>query len=190
MNFTLKSGLFLFLSIALISCKKDTFKTNNSDFQHIYNDLIKSGHKARITWDTEVHSYTFILNENKAIKSFGYQSQSSLSSTAYIIEIINNADSSIVYSGGHLFSSTEISYATPNTQINLQGGVQYTLNRIQTNWGQYITETIGHIVETEQSDYPLSYGSLTITETSFHDYGASSSWQKFNALPRIDLVFN
>jgi hypothetical protein len=95
-----------------------------------------------------------------------------------------------VYSGGHQFSSTDISYVTPNSQINLQSGVHYTLNRIQTNWGQYITETIGHIVKTEQSDYPISYGSLTITESNFHDYGSSSSWQKFKALPRVDLVFN
>ncbi len=190
MKFTIKSSLLILISIALISCKKGKFKTNNSDFQHIYNDLIKRGHKADVTWDAEVHSYTFVLNENKTIKSFGYQSQSSLSSTEYLIEIINNTDSSIVYSGGHLFSSTDISYVTPNSQINLQSGVHYTLNRIQTNWGEYITETIGHIVRTEQSDYPLSYGSLTITETSFHDYDNSGSWQKFKALPRVDLVFN
>jgi len=190
MKFSIKFGLFLLLSIALISCKKGKFKTNNSDFQNIYNDLIKTGHKSDITWDTEVHSYTFVLNENKTIKSFGYQSQSSLSSTEYLIEIINNTDSSIVYSGGHIFSSTGISYVTPNSQVNLQSGVYYTLNRIQVNWGQYITETIGHIVKTEQSDYPLSYGTLTITETSFHDYGSSSSGQKFRALPRVDLVFN
>lgn len=190
MKFTIKSFFFIFISIGLFSCKKGKFKTNNSDFQHIYNDLIKTGHKADITWDAEVHSYTFVLNENKSIKSFGYQSQSSLSSTDYLIEIINNTDSSIVYSGGHLFSSTDISYAAPNSQINLLSDVHYTLNRIQTNWGQYITETVGHIVKTDQSDYPLSYGSLTITETRFHDYGASSSWQKYQALPRIDLVFN
>lgn len=186
----LKSGFFLFLLITLISCQKGKFKTNDSDFQHIFNDLVKTGHKADVTWDAEVHSYTFVLNENKSIKSFGYQSHSSLSSKDYLIEIINNTDSSIVYSGGHQFSSTDISYVTPNSQINLQSGVHYTLNRIQTNWGQYITETIGHIVKTEQSDYPLSYGSLTITESNFHDDGSSSSWQKFKALPRIDLVFN
>jgi hypothetical protein len=189
-NIKIKSGLFILLSIALISCNKGKFKTNDSDFQHIFNDLVKSGHKADVTWDAEVHSYTFILNENKSIKSFGYQSHSSLSSTEYLIEIINNTDSSIVYSGGHLFSSNDISYVTPNSQLNLQSGVHYTLNRIQTNWGQYITETIGHLVKTEQSDYPLSFGSLTITETSFHDDGSSSSWQKFRALPRVDLVFN
>lgn len=190
MKNTIKSGLFILLSIALFSCKKGKFKTNNSDFQEIYNGLIKSGNKTDVTWDAEVHSYTFVLNENKTIQSFGYQSQSSLSSTEYLIEIINNTDSSIVYSGGHLFSSSDISYVSPNSPINLQSDIHYTLNRIQTNWGQFITETIGHIVKTEQSDYPLSEGSLTIIETNFHDYGSSSSWQKFQALPRIDLVFD
>ena len=190
MKFTITPVLFILLSFAVISCKKGKFKTNDSDFQHIYNNLIKTGHEADITWDAEVHAYSFMLNENKTVKSFGYQSHSSLSSTEYLIEIINDTDSSIVYSGAHLFSSNELSYVTPNSQINLQSGVQYTINRIQTNWGQYITETVGHLVKTEQSDYPLSYGSLTITETSFHDYGSTSTSQKFKALPRIDLVFN
>ena len=190
MSLKMKSGLFICLSVFLISCKKGKFKTNDSDFQNIYNGLIKKGHKADITWDAEVHSYTFTLSENKSVKLIGYQSQSSLSTKDYIIEIIKNSDSSIVYSGGHRFKSNALSYIKPNTPINLTSGVSYTLNRIQTNWGQYITETIGHIVKTEQSDYPLCHGSLTITETSFHDSNSSSSWQKFQALPRIDIVFN
>ena len=190
MSLKLKSGLFICLSILLISCKKGKFKTNDSDFQNIYNGLIKKGHKADITWDAEVHSFTFTLNENKSVRLIGYQSQSSLSTKDYIIEIIKNSDSSIVYSGGHRFKSNALSYIKPNAPINLTSGVSYTLNRIQTNWGQYISETIGHLVKTEQSDYPLSHGSLTITETSFHDYNSSSSWQKFQALPRIDIVFN
>jgi hypothetical protein len=190
MSTTFKFSFLLLLSTLLISCKKGKFKTNNSDFQYIHNALIKSGHESDVTWDAEVHSYTFVLNENKTIKSFGYQSQSSLSSTDYIIEIIKNSDSSIVYSGGHQFSSSDLTYVTPNSTINLQSGVHYTLNRIQTNWGQYITETIGHIVKTEQSDYPMSHGAMTITESSFHDFGSTSSWQKYQALPRIDIVFN
>ena len=190
MTCTSKYTLLLLLPVMLISCKKGKFKTNDSDFQNIYNKLIKKGHEAQETWDTEVHSYTFVLDENKSIKSFGYQSQPNLSSTDYLIEIIRNSDSAIIYSGGHQFSSSDISYATPHTSVNLQSGVSYSINRIQTNWGQYITETIGHLVRTEQSDYPLNYGIMTITETNFHDYGSSDVSNKYKALPRIDLVFN
>ena len=103
-------------------------------------------------------------------------------------EIINNNDSSVIYSSGHQFSSTDISYVSPASVINLQSGTPYTLNRIQTNWGQYITETIGHVVKTEPSDYPISYGVLTITESNFYDFGSESSWSKHNALPRIDII--
>ena len=105
-----------------------------------------------------------------------------------LIEIINNIDSTIVYSGGHQFSSDNLSYVSPNSNISLQSGIPYTLNRIQTNWGQFITETIGHIIKTEESDYPITYGVLTISETNFHDYGSESSWSKYKALPRIDIV--
>jgi hypothetical protein len=188
MLFNLKNVCVMLVSIALISCEKGKFKTNNSEFQMIYNDLIKSGNEADITWDAEVHAYEFVLSENKSITSIGYQSHANLNSTDYLIEIIDNTDSSIVYSGGHQFSSDKLSYVVPNSPINLQSGVSYTLKRIQTNWGQYITETIGHLVKTEQSDYPLTYGALTITETRFHDDSYTSTWQKFKALPRIDIV--
>jgi hypothetical protein len=190
MTFTRTSALFVLLSLAFVSCKKGKFKTNDSEFQQLYNGLISAGNEADITWDAEVHSYTFVVNENKSIQSFGYQSHSSLSSTDYIIEIIKNTDSSIVYSGGHQFDSNNMSYVNPTSPINLEAGVSYTLNRIQTNWIQYVTETIGHIVKTEQSDYPISNGPLTITETNFYDYGSTNSWSKFQALPRIDIVFD
>jgi hypothetical protein len=183
-----KIFFFSILSIALISCKKDKFETNNSEFENIYNDLIDSGNETDITWDAEVHSYSFTLSENRSITSIGYQSHSDLSTTDYLIEIINNNDSSLIYSSGHQFSSTDISYVSPTSPINLQSGIPYTLNRIQTNWGQYITETIGHIVKTEPTDYPVSYGVLTITETNFFDFGSESSWTKYKALPRIDFV--
>lgn len=189
---TLQKFLFLSCLMSLfVACNKGKFKTKDSDFQHIYNDLVKSRKSTDVTWDAEVHSYTFTLSENKTVKYFGYQSHSSLSTTDYIIEIIRNSDSVIVYSGGHQFSSSALSYVTPNSVIQLQSGQSYTINRIQTNWGQYITETIGHIVRTEENDYPMINGAMTVTSSCFHDDGVlADSWQKFRALPRIDLVFD
>jgi hypothetical protein len=188
MNTLKKFGFLALILILSIGCKKAKFKTNNSDFQNIYNELIDSGRDADVTWDAEVHAYTFVLSENKAITSIGYQSHEDLASTNYVIEVVNNSDSSIVYSAGHQFSSNDLSYVSPASPIQLQGGVSYTIKRIQTNWGQYITETVGHLVRTEQSDYPVSHGVLQITETSFYDVGTTSPWTKNEALPRIDIV--
>jgi hypothetical protein len=184
-----KYGYYLLFLIVLSGCKKHKLKTYDSDFQHLYNQLIKPNNKPRVSWDTEVHSYTFILNTDKKVALFGYQSQKELKNTDYLIEIIRNSDSAVIYSDGHQFNDTKISYVAPSYPVNLQSGVAYTLKRIQTNWTQYITETIGHIIRTEESDYPLQYGALTITETDFHDVGsASKDWTKFHSLSRIDLV--
>ena len=183
-----KFSLILLLTIALFSCKKGKFKTNDSDFQHIFNNLIDSGKEADEFMDTEVHSYTFVLSENKTIKSIGYESQKSMRSTDYVIEIIKNTDSSIVYTGNHKFNFRKLSYVVPNYAVNLESGVHYTIKRIQTNWGQDISNTIGHLVRTEASNYPLNSGVLSILESNFYDSGETFG-TKFFALPRIDIVF-
>lgn len=191
MYYSKKISIIFLLMLVLISCKKGKFKTNDSDFQKIYNKQLKWKNKSQVSWDSEVHSYTFTLSENKTLKSIGYQSYSSLQSTDYIIEIINASDSTVVYSGGHQFSSSDISYVNPNYAVQLQSGVTYTITRIQSNWVQYITETIGHGVKTEDSDYPMSHGILTITGTNRYDFGDTEMdpYSKNDMLPRIDLVF-
>ena len=188
MNFNTRYFLISFLSLTLMSCKKDKLDTKNSDFQNIYNDFIGARNKQDVSFDAVVHSYTFTLSENKSITSIGYQSHPNLSSTDYIIEIRNKVDSSIVYSEGHQFSSTAISYVTPTVPINLQSGVSYTLSRIQTNYTQYVTDRIGHLVPTEESDYPVSHGFLTIEETNYGDIGDSNDWARYHSLPRIDII--
>jgi hypothetical protein len=183
-----KNFIFLLVCGLFFSCNKGKFKTNNSDFQNIYNNLIKGKNKSEVTWDTEVHSYTFTLSENKKLKSIGYQSHEDLGSIDYVIEIIKDADSSIIYNGAHRFSTTKLSYVIPNTPITLTSGVSYTIRRIQTNWQQDIGRTIGHLVMTEPSDYPLQHGVLKITGTEFHDYQTPSNSPGNLALPRIDMV--
>lgn len=175
--------------IALISCNKEKFHTYDSDFQELYNELIDNGHDHEMTWDSEVHSYSFILSEDKVLSAIGYQSHPDLGGVNYLMEITDDTDSSIIFSENYTFSTSEISYATLSAPLTLMEGVPYTINRIQTNWTTYITETIGNVVMTTSSDYPISFGDLTITESNFHDYGLTNSWSKFLALPRIDLVF-
>ncbi|MBL7898274.1 MAG: hypothetical protein JNJ99_07050 [Crocinitomicaceae bacterium] len=179
---------FVFISlVTFVSCKKDKLDTRNSEFQNIYNDLIGPGNKQDISFDAVVHSYTFTLSENKTLTAIGYQSHPNLSNTPYMIEIRKNTDSSIVYSSEHQFSSTDISYVSPTSPVNLQSGVSYTISRIQINYTQYVTDRVGHLVPTEESDYPLSFGVLTITETNFGDQVEYQNSSKYHSLPRIDI---
>lgn len=179
----------LLLSLILISCKKESFDTKNSDFQNIYNSLLQSGLKEKETMDNEVHSYTFTLSEDRSLGLIGYESHKELKSTDYVIEIRRNTDSTIVFSGAHQFDSKEMSYVSPLTPVDFQAGVSYTVQRIQTNWGDNIGRTIGKMISTTGSDYPMSHGIMTITDVDFHDYNAVSHSLDYYALPRIDLVF-
>ncbi|NOQ71461.1 MAG: hypothetical protein GQ574_05645 [Crocinitomix sp.] len=189
MIFRKKLPYLFILTLLVASCNREKFDTEDSDFQNIYNNLIDDGNDWEVTMDTEVHAYDFILSEDRTIKSIGYQSHSDLTSTEYVIGILNNIDSSIVYSEGHLFNSDDISYAIPSSTVNLESGVPYTISRIQTNWATYITQTIGHGVRTDSTHYPVSNGVLTITETNSHDYGETNYYLTDYILPRIDLVF-
>lgn len=189
-KFNLLLTLLMLLLINLSACKKAKFKNNNSEFEQIHNQLIDNGNEADETMDVEVHSYTFTLSENKTLSAIGYESNPDLSNVNYLIEIIKIADSSTIYSGQHQFSDNDLTYVTPTSTVNLESNVVYQLNRVQTNWGPYITQTIGHLVRTTASDYPMNAGALTITKSNFFDYGEQpQSWTTNFALPRIDLVF-
>ncbi len=183
-----KGMIYLMIfSLVVISCKKEKFNTKNTDFQKAFNEKLDAGSESAITMDTEVHSYTFVLSEDKSLASIGYQSVEAIETANYLIEIRDNSDSSLVYSEESTFKSNKMSYITAGAPIVLQGGVSYSISRIQTNWTGNITNTIGHLVKTSESDYPISYGILTITESNFHDHGKNDTNLRYYALPRIDM---
>ncbi len=175
------------LSLLVIGCKKANFNTKKTDFQEAFNEQLTAGNEGRITMDTEVHTYTFVLSEDKTLLSVGYQSQEAIKTTNYLIEIRDNNDSSIIYSQESAFKSNKMSYSTTGTPITLHSGVSYSISRIQTNWAGNITNTIGHIVKTSESDYPISFGALTITGSNFHDHGENDTNLRYFGLPRIDI---
>lgn len=182
-------SFIILLVLIILSCKKDGFDTKNSDFQKVYNNLIADGKTEEFTLDTEVHEYTFTLTEDKVLFVIGYKSHPDLKSTDYTIEIIDNSDSSTIYSEEHQFRSNRISYVTPSLPVSFQSGVSYTVRRIQSNWGSNIALTIGELVKTIESDYPISDGIITITESDFTDSDGAPRGHKFFAVPQIDLVF-
>ena len=166
--------------------------TTNSEFKQVYTAFSSAptAH-AEVTMDTEVHSYTFFVSSPKTICSIGYQSAHADPTVPYLIEIVNNVTSAVVYSGSHIFSTTATSYVSLTTTVNLQANISYTIRRIQTNWGTDIGNTIGRLSWSYDSSgdvdlLPLTSGDLTITSAYFDAFGMG---QLYNMLPYIDIVF-
>lgn len=157
----------------------------SSEFQAVFQDMISKGHTDDVTFDTEIHEYSFTLTANREICEIGYRSLSAISSTPYLIEIVDNSTSNVIYSASHTFSSTETSYVAPSSSINLQAGVSYTIRRIQTNWGTYIDNTIGRVARKNPMDFPYSNGIMNITSAKFYQNGGPLA----DGVPYIDLIF-
>ncbi len=179
----------LLATLAFSSCKKDKFDSQNADFQTLYDNLIDDGKDEELTMDLEIHEYTFTLSEDKALFVIGYKSHEDLRPTDYIIEIVDNTDSSIVYNEDHQFPDGKMTYVTPNVPVNFQSGVSYTVRRIQPNWGDNIGATIGTLVKTDETDYPISSGIMTINESDFRAIDFNFNSHKFFAVPQIELIF-
>ena len=182
-------SLLALFALAFTSCKKEDLADKNADFQKLYSQLIDDGKTEDFTMDTEVHSYSFVLNENKSLFFIGYKSHEDLKSTDYRIEITNEDDGGVVYDGLHKFNHKKVSYVSPNSPVLFESGVSYTVKRIQTNWGENIARTIGELVKTDESDYPIANGIMTITSTEFYDVDASTAGNESIGVPQIDLIF-
>lgn len=165
--------------------KPDLCNNTTSEFQSIYKNLITSGYKDDVNFDTEIHEYTFTLSADKEVCKIGYQSQSGISSTPYLIEIEDNSKNVVIYSNSHTFSSIATSYVTPTATINLQSGLSYTVRRIQTNWGTNIGNTIGRLARNRPMNFPYSSGIMTITTADFYQRGGPLTEL---GVPFIDLI--
>ena len=184
--------LMLILVLGIVSCTPDdgdptVFCDNStSDFQTLYQNTIIAGHSDNVTYDTEIHEYTFMLSASQEVCEIGYQSQPGIANTPYVIEIVDNTTTNTIYTGSHIFSSTGTSYATPSATINLVAGTSYTIKRIQTNWGNNIGNTIGRLATTNTMSFPYTYGIMTITGSKFHQNGGPAI--DFG-VPYIDIIF-
>jgi len=181
--------LLVFSSLIISSCGDDDTRqlcdNSNSPFQSLFQSLITSGHTDDVTFDTEIHEYTFTLSSNKEVCEIGYQSQPGIASTAYVIEIFDNLSSTVIYSDLHTFSSTGTSYVTPTSVINLQSGVSYTIKRIQTNWGSNFSNIIGRLARNNPMNFPYTNGIMTITNADFYQNGGPLTNL---AVPYIDII--
>ena len=194
-NYLKNIGIYILIGLSIASCSPPPppppappCVTTGTDFQQLYaNTVALPAHSNVVTYDSEVHSYTFELFATKTICSVGYQSQPAIAATPYVIEIYDNTTSTLVYSGSHVFSSAATSYVSIPS-VTLNAGKSYTIRRIQTSWGSSIGNTIGRMVINNAGNvaFPQTYGNMKITGSSlYQNAGTKTNW----AIPFIDIVF-
>ena len=159
----------------------------SSEFQTIFQSMINSGHTDEVTYDTEIHEYTFTLSANREVCEIGYQSQPAISSTPYLIEILDNSNATTIYSNNHTFSSTTTSYVTPAVIVNLQSGVSYTVRRkiLLNDAGNQFGNIIGRIASNSPMSFPYANGVMAITGADFYQNGGPLTNL---GIPYIDLI--
>ena len=178
------------------SCKKDPIGTSKTpcsgatpEFLSLYSNASQQQQLTDMDFvDAEVHSYSFEVNTPKTVCSIGYQSCAGLSQIPYLIEIRDSVTNAVLFSGSSLFDSLAMSYMSI-PPLSLMPNHTYTVNRIQTNWPIYISQTIGRVLYQPGNfaiQFPFSQGALKITSSQFYGNGNTT----FNfALPCIDLVY-
>jgi hypothetical protein len=163
MKKTIKSFGILFMAILLSNCSQDkkaaaTCSTAGTEFQTIF------GSGGIVSYDFDVHSYDFVLSQNKTICKIGYQSTAYNVSNPYIIKILQG--STVIYSQPHLFNHTAISYVTPTSTINLTAGITYTIERWQTNSGLDNLQNVG-LIKTGTT-FPANSSFMSIVGSDFY----------------------
>ena len=188
----IKFYVILLCVFSLFGCGDDDDNTipcdnTSSEFQSIFQNMITSGHTDDVTFDTEIHEYTFTLSANKEVCEIGYQSQPAISSTSYLIEIIDSLTNTVIYSNNHTFSSISTSYITPSLTINLQSGTSYTIRRtlLLSNANGQFSNIIGRIARKSPMNFPYSNGIMTITSADFYQNGGPLTNL---GVPYIDLI--
>lgn len=146
------------------------------------------GHVNDITFDTEIHEYTFQFSANKTICSIGYQSQPAIAAAPYLIQILD-ASNNIVYSSPHIFSSANTSYV-PITPTPIVANQSYTIRRtiLLSNAGNSFQNIIGRVVRQNGAlvSFPQTFGIMTITGANFYQNGGPLLNM---GIPYIDIAY-
>ncbi|WP_395061694.1 hypothetical protein [Flavobacterium sp.] len=177
-----KIGLLFLLGITIVGCSTGTTpvpvaacSATNTIFNQLYNNVVAlPGHQNAVTFDTEIHEYTFTLSQNKTICSIGYQSLPAVAATPYLMEIIDNNTNTIIYSANHVFSSANTSYVSI-TPISIVANQSYTIRRtlLFTNALNNFANIRGRVVHQPGAlvSFPQSFGIMTITGANFYQNG-------------------
>lgn len=197
------------LSIMFVNCSKDFDDTlakstvvncdeSNTEFQNSYNNILLSPNSHEtVSMDLEVHEISVSVSSAKNICKIGYQSQHSDTTIPYTIEVFDNTNNQLIYSGSHLFLQNTTSYVTPNYPITFQPNTSYSIKRTQSNIILNLSDVLGkYIYAYDNTDpalvvtiLPITFGDLTIESSSFYDTSNTNPDRYFNTLPYIDIVF-
>jgi len=183
MKSTLKTiGLLITLGVTLVSCSTGTTpvpvpacSSTNTIFNQLYNNVVAlPGYQNTVTYDTEIHEYTFTFSQTKTICSIGYQSQPAIAAVPYKMEIIDNNTNTVIYSGNHVFSSANTSYVSISPTLII-ANQSYTVRRtmLLANAGNNFANIIGRVVNQPGAlvSFPQSFGIMTITGANFYQNG-------------------
>jgi hypothetical protein len=191
-------GLLIVLGLTMVSCSTGTStpvpvsacSSTNTIFNQLYANVVAlPGHQNTVTFDTEIHEYTFTFSQNKTICSIGYQSQPAIAAVPYKMEIIDNNTNTVIYTGNHVFSFANTSYVsiTPTPIIANQS---YTIRRtmLLTNAGNNFANIIGRVVNQPGAlvSFPQSFGIMTITGANFYQNGGPLVNR---GIPYIDFAY-
>ncbi len=187
----------LILSTALIlniGCSTSaSCDTNNTYFNQIFTSTLTLN--PSITQDVLTYiadatsAYNFTVSSNQSICQVGLKADATLN-TPYLIEIINNTNSTLLYSGTHSFSSSATSYVSVG-QITVSSGNSYSIKATQTGTASNSKTYFRCLGNTDKSalPFPRTSGSLTITG-SYRYYPNLAVNGNFNQMiPYIDIVF-
>jgi hypothetical protein len=156
MKSTLRTiGLLIALGVTLVSCSTGTTpvpvpacSSTNTIFNQLYTNVVAlPGYQNTVTYDTEIHEYTFTFSQTKTICSIGYQSQPAIAAVPYKMEIIDNNTNTVIYTGNHVFSSANTSYVSISPTLII-ANQSYTVRRtmLLTNAGNNFANIIGRVV--------------------------------------------
>lgn len=195
----IKNTIFIFVfGILLIGCANPNpapapvpaCSSTNTIFNQLYNNVVGlPGYQNTVSYDTEIHEYTFSFSQNKTICSIGYQSQPAIASVPYKMEIIDNSTNTVIYTGNHIFSSANTSYVsiTPTSIIANQS---YTIRRtmLVANAGNNFANIRGRLVNQPGAlvSFPQSFGIMTITSANFYQNGGPLVNR---GIPYIDFAY-
>lgn len=166
--------------------------TGLSSFKTLWGDLV-TAHPAYTdsnTMDLDVHEYTFTLNANQTICSIGYQGSAALKAAniPYTIEIYNNTDAAMTYTGNIVFDSAATDYHTISA-VTLLAGKSYTIRRIVTNDLGDLMNTIGRILYFDTGNpFPATSNGMTITSSNFYSLALPGPDSNVG-IPYIDIIF-
>jgi len=164
--------------------------TANSDFTQLFAATLASNSvfDDYTNMDLLTHEYTFSVATNETVCAVGYQGNAVLfaNNIPYTVEIFDNTNNALVYSGSHFFDSAFTDYQSV-IPTNLVAGNTYTIRRIVTNYMGNIGTTTGRILRFNGSNpYPVTTNGLTITASDF--YGTGGPVTNYG-IPYIDIIF-